>query len=152
MGKFEDLSNLPVNESEKQIANYWDEIGLLEKSISTREGNKRFIFYEGPPTANGKPGIHHVIARALKDAVCRYKTMQGYQVKRKAGWDTHGLPVEIEVEKELNISSKQEIEEYGIAAFNQKCKESVFKYESLWREMTWRMGYLIDMDNLYNPG
>ncbi|HOA39953.1 MAG TPA: isoleucine--tRNA ligase [Halanaerobiales bacterium] len=149
MGKFEDLSNLPVNESEKQIANYWDEIGLLEKSISTREGNKRFIFYEGPPTANGKPGIHHVIARALKDAVCRYKTMQGYQVKRKAGWDTHGLPVEIEVEKELNISSKQEIEEYGIAAFNQKCKESVFKYESLWREMTWRMGYLIDMDNPY---
>ena len=149
MGKFEDLSNLPVNESEKRIADYWDEIGLLEKSISTREGNKRFIFYEGPPTANGKPGIHHVIARALKDAVCRYKTMQGYQVKRKAGWDTHGLPVEIEVEKELNISSKQEIEEYGIAAFNQKCKESVFKYESLWREMTWRMGYLIDMDNPY---
>ena len=116
-------------------------ISLLEKSISTREGNKRFIFYEGPPTANGRPGIHHVISRALKDAVCRYKTMQGYQVKRKAGWDTHGLPVEIEVEKQLNISSKREIEKYGIAEFNEKCRESVFKYESLWREMTKRMGY-----------
>ncbi len=149
MSRFEDLSDLPVHENEKRIADYWDEISLLEKSISTREGNKRFIFYEGPPTANGRPGIHHVISRALKDAVCRYKTMQGYQVKRKAGWDTHGLPVEIEVEKQLNISSKREIEEYGIAEFNEKCRESVFKYESLWREMTKRMGYLIDMDNPY---
>lgn len=149
MSRFEDLSDLPVHENEKRIADYWDEISLLEKSISTREGNKRFIFYEGPPTANGRPGIHHVISRALKDAVCRYKTMQGYQVKRKAGWDTHGLPVEIEVEKQLNISSKREIEEYGIAEFNEKCRESVFKYESLWREMTKSMGYLIDMDNPY---
>ena len=149
MSRFEDLSDLPVHENEKRIADYWDEISLLEKSISTREGNKRFIFYEGPPTANGRPGIHHVISRALKDAICRYKTMQGYQVKRKAGWDTHGLPVEIEVEKQLNISSKREIEEYGIAEFNEKCRESVFKYESLWREMTKSMGYLIDMDNPY---
>ena len=149
MSRFEDFSDLPVHETEKRIADYWDEIGLLDKSISTREGNERFVFYEGPPTANGRPGIHHVISRALKDAVCRYKTMQGYQVKRKAGWDTHGLPVEIEVEKELNISSKREIEEYGIAEFNEKCRESVFKYESLWREMTKRMGYLIDMDDPY---
>ena len=149
MSKFEDLSSLPVSEFEKKIAEYWDHIDLLGKSISMREGKDRFVFYEGPPTANGKPGIHHVISRTLKDAVCRYKTMQGYQVKRKAGWDTHGLPVEIEVEKELKLSSKQEIEEYGIEKFNEKCRESVFRYEGLWREMTKRMGYLIDLDNPY---
>ena len=108
-----------------------------------------FIFYEGPPTANGRPGIHHVIARTLKDSVCRYKTMRGYAVKRKAGWDTHGLPVEIEVEKQLNMSGKQDIEKYGIKEFNEKCRESVFTYESMWREMTKRMGYLIDMNNPY---
>ncbi len=149
MSRFKDLSDLPISENEKQIADYWDEIDLLEKSVSSREGKERFVFYEGPPTANGKPGIHHVIARALKDAVCRYKTMQGYQVKRKAGWDTHGLPVEIEVEKQLNLNNKQEIEDYGISEFNKKCRESVFKYEGLWREMTKRMGYLIDMNNPY---
>ncbi|NLJ78086.1 MAG: isoleucine--tRNA ligase, partial [Tissierellia bacterium] len=110
---------------------------------------KPFVFYEGPPTANGKPGIHHVMSRTLKDLVCRYKTMEGYQVKRKAGWDTHGLPVEIEVEKELDLKNKHEIEEYGIGKFNEKCKESVFRYEKLWREMTDRMAYEIDMDDPY---
>ncbi|MDF3001840.1 MAG: isoleucine-tRNA ligase, partial [Bacillota bacterium] len=101
------------------------------------------------PTANGRPGIHHVIARTLKDSVCRYKTMQGFEVKRKAGWDTHGLPVEIEVEKQLNMSGKQDIEKFGIKEFNLKCKESVFTYERQWREMTKRMGYIIDLDNPY---
>ncbi|MTI61654.1 MAG: isoleucine--tRNA ligase [Firmicutes bacterium] len=149
MSRFEDLSDLPVSENEKQIAEHWDKINLLEKSISSREGKDSFVFYEGPPTANGKPGIHHVIARALKDAVCRYKTMQGYQVRRKAGWDTHGLPVEIEVEKQLDLNNKTEIEDYGIGKFNEKCRESVFKYEGLWREMTKRMGYLIDLDDPY---
>ncbi|NLC43211.1 MAG: isoleucine--tRNA ligase [Clostridiales bacterium] len=149
MGKFKALSNQPVNENEKKVSAFWDEIQILNKSIETREGNKQFVFYEGPPTANGRPGIHHVISRTLKDSVCRYKTMKGYQVKRKAGWDTHGLPVEIEVEKQLGLSSKQEIEEYGIAEFNQKCRESVFTYEKQWREMTKRMGYEIDMDNPY---
>lgn len=132
-----------------KISRYWEEIDLLHKAVETRDENKPYIFYEGPPTANGKPGIHHVMARTLKDLVCRYKTMEGYQVKRKAGWDTHGLPVEIEVEKELNINNKQEIEEYGIEEFNKKCKESVFRYEKLWREMTKRMAYEIDMDNPY---
>lgn len=132
-----------------KISQYWEEIDLLHKAVETRDENKPYIFYEGPPTANGKPGIHHVMARTLKDLVCRYKTMEGYQVKRKAGWDTHGLPVEIEVEKELNINNKQEIEEYGIEEFNKKCKESVFRYEKLWREMTKRMAYEIDMDNPY---
>ena len=112
-------------------------------------GATPFIFYEGPPTANGKPGIHHVMARTLKDSVCRYKTMKGFQVNRKAGWDTHGLPVEIEVEKQLNMSGKQDIEKYGIKEFNQKCRESVFTYTGMWREMSERMGYLVDLDNPY---
>lgn len=149
MAKFKPLSEQPVAQQESAIADLWENRGILNKSVESREGQTPFIFYEGPPTANGKPGIHHVIARTLKDAVCRYKTMQGYQVKRKAGWDTHGLPVEIEVEKQLKLSSKQEIEEYGIAEFNQKCRESVFKYEQMWREMTKRMGYAIDLDHPY---
>ncbi len=149
MSKFKELSNLSVSENEKKISEYWEEIDILQKTIENREGNEPFVFYEGPPTANGRPGIHHVIARALKDAVCRYKTMKGYQVKRKAGWDTHGLPVELEVEKQLDLNNKQEIEEYGIGKFNEKCRESVFKYEGLWREMTKRMAYEVDLDNPY---
>lgn len=147
--KFENLYNGPVAEGEKAIRDYWNEMDLLHRCVDEREDGESFVFYEGPPTANGRPGIHHVIARTLKDYVCRYKTMQGYQVKRKAGWDTHGLPVEIEVEKRLNLSSKQEIEEYGIKEFNEKCRESVFEYESQWRDMTERMAYLIDLDNPY---
>ncbi len=149
MTKFKSLSEQPVAQRDIEMANFWEDRGILNKSVESREGKPSFIFYEGPPTANGKPGIHHVIARTLKDAVCRYKTMQGFQVKRKAGWDTHGLPVEIEVEKQLKLSSKQEIEEYGIAKFNQKCRESVFTYEAQWREMTKRMGYAIDLDHPY---
>lgn len=135
--------------TENTILEYWNEKDIPDKSVSIRTGSPQFVFYEGPPTANGLPGIHHVLSRTLKDAVCRYKTMKGYQVKRKAGWDTHGLPVEIEVEKQLGISSKQEIEEYGIAAFNEKCRESVFAYERQWRKLTERIGYWIDMDNPY---
>ena len=149
MDQFKPLSALGVSENEKKTAEYWEQIGILEKCIALRENSKPFVFYEGPPTANGRPGIHHVISRTLKDSVCRYKTMQGYQVKRKAGWDTHGLPVEIEVEKELNLHNKQEIEEYGIRNFNEKCRESVFKYEQQWREMTQRMAYEIDLDHPY---
>ncbi|MBM7615191.1 isoleucine--tRNA ligase [Alkaliphilus hydrothermalis] len=149
MEKYKALSNQPIAQREGAIANQWDQNDILEKSISTRENGKSFVFFEGPPTANGRPGIHHVIARTLKDSVCRYKTMTGHQVKRKAGWDTHGLPVEIEVEKQLKLSSKQEIEDYGIDKFNEKCRESVFTYEKAWREMTKRMGYSIDLDNPY---
>ncbi len=143
------LSEKPIAELQMEQAEKWEKDDLLEKCVTTREGNPSFIFYEGPPTANGRPGIHHVIARTLKDSVCRYKTMKGYAVKRKAGWDTHGLPVEIEVEKQLGMSGKQDIEKYGIKEFNEKCKESVFTYESMWRNMTKRMGYLIDLDNPY---
>ena len=109
---------------------------FLSKCMSQQERVCRhFNFYEGPPTANGKPGIHHVMARTLKDSVNRYKTMQGYQVQRKAGWDTHGLPVEIEVEKQLNMSGKQDIEKYGIKEFNEKCRESVFTYTDMWEQI-----------------
>ncbi|MTI65775.1 MAG: isoleucine--tRNA ligase [Firmicutes bacterium] len=149
MKKFDSLNNLKIKENEKEISKFWEEIDILKRSIETREGNESFVFYEGPPTANGRPGIHHVIARTLKDTVCRYKTMKGYQVKRKAGWDTHGLPVEIEVEKRLNLNNKQEIEDYGIDKFNEKCRESVFEYEGQWKEMTKRMAYEVDLENPY---
>ena len=149
MKLFKDISKADYKNNEHEVSKYWEEIDLLEKSIETRKDKPSYVFYEGPPTANGRPGIHHVISRTLKDSVCRYKTMQGYKVKRKAGWDTHGLPVEIEVEKQLGLSTKQQIEEYGIAEFNKKCRESVFTYEALWREMTERMAYLIDLDNPY---
>ncbi|MBN2795463.1 MAG: isoleucine--tRNA ligase [Clostridia bacterium] len=146
---YQELSNKKIYETEKAIAQYWDDIDLLQLSMDERPEEKNFVFYDGPPTANGKPGIHHVISRALKDSVCRYKTMNGYHVKRKAGWDTHGLPVEIEVEKKLNLNNKSEIENYGLANFNDKCRSSVFEYEESWREMTKRMAYLIDLDNPY---
>ena len=149
MKKFEALSNQPVKDREKEISEYWNEIDLLHKSVDTRDEDKPFVFYEGPPTANGKPGIHHVMARTLKDLTCRYKTMEGYQVKRKAGWDTHGLPVEIEVEKKLELKDKHDIEKYGLEKFNEECRKSVFQYEKLWRDMTERMAYLIDLDNPY---
>ncbi len=146
---YKELSKRSVAENEKLVREYWEDIDLLKLSVDTREGKPAFIFYEGPPTANGKPGIHHVLARALKDSVCRIKTMQGYQVKRKAGWDTHGLPVEIEVEKRLNLNDKTAIEAYGIENFNHQCRASVFEYEDSWREMTKKMAYLIDLDHPY---
>ena len=146
---FEKLSDKPVAEVQKEQVKEWNEEDLLARCVNEREGAEPFVFYEGPPTANGKPGIHHVMARTLKDSINRYKTMKGYQVKRKAGWDTHGLPVEIEVEKELGMTGKQDIEKYGIKEFNEKCRESVFKYTGLWREMSERMAYMADMDNPY---
>ena len=150
MSKFREVDpKRPVNESENAVLQYWRDNDIATKSVTEREGKPEFIFYEGPPTANGRPGIHHVLSRMLKDIACRYKTMQGYQVRRKAGWDTHGLPVEIEVEKKLGLSSKPEIEEYGIEAFNKQCRESVFSYLKEWRELTERIGYWIDMDRPY---
>lgn len=146
---FEKLSEKPVADVQNEQVQLWKNEDILHKCVTAREGKPKYVFYEGPPTANGKPGIHHVMARTLKDSVCRYKTMKGFQVNRKAGWDTHGLPVEIEVEKQLNMSGKQDIEKYGIKEFNQKCKESVFTYTGMWREMTERMGYMVDLDNPY---
>ena len=146
---FEKLSDKPVAEVQKEQVKEWNEEDLLKRCVSEREGATPFVFYEGPPTANGKPGIHHVMARTLKDSINRYKTMKGFQVKRKAGWDTHGLPVEIEVEKQLGMTGKQDIEKYGIKEFNEKCRESVFKYTDMWRDMSERMAYMADMDNPY---
>jgi len=134
---------------ELRIRKHWEDTQTHKKSIENREGAERYVFFEGPPTANGMPGIHHVMARTLKDTICRYKTMQGFQVKRKAGWDTHGLPVEIEVEKQLGLKDKKEVENYGLEKFNKKCKESVFSYEKEWRDMTVKMGYWIDLENPY---
>ena len=134
---------------EKRLLAYWDGNGVFEKSVSLRAGRPQFTFYEGPPTANGRPGIHHVMARTLKDMICRYKTMQGFQVPRKAGWDTHGLPVEIEVEKMLGLKHKDEIVEYGIARFNEECRKSVWKYKTEWEEMTRLMGYWVDLAHPY---
>ncbi|MGE5431650.1 MAG: isoleucine--tRNA ligase [Syntrophomonadaceae bacterium] len=137
------------SEIEERILKFWQDNNIFEKSVSTRSDNKPFTFYEGPPTANGKPGIHHVMARTLKDLVCRYKTLQGFQVHRKAGWDTHGLPVEIEVEKQLGIKNKSEIKDYGVEKYNKACRDSVFTYTDLWERMTTRMGYWIRLDNAY---
>ncbi len=147
--QFKELSNEPIKDREHEMSEYWKEIDLLHKSVDTRDPKKPYVFFEGPPTANGKPGIHHVMGRTLKDLQCRYKTMEGYQVKRKAGWDTHGLPVEIEVEKKLGLKNKHDIETFGIEKFNHECRESVFTYEKLWRDMTERMAYMIDLDNPY---
>ncbi|MGE5557605.1 MAG: isoleucine--tRNA ligase [Bacillota bacterium] len=150
MGKFHEVdTRSPLAKKEEEILQYWLSEKIPDLSVTAREGCPRFVFYEGPPTANGKPGIHHVLSRTLKDTVCRYKTMQGFQVDRKAGWDTHGLPVEIEVEKQLGLSSKQQIEDYGMEAFNKKCRESVFAYEKEWRRMTERIAYWLDMDHPY---
>jgi isoleucyl-tRNA synthetase len=149
LAQFKTLIEGKIGEREDVISKQWEAMNLLQKTIDNREGQENFVFYEGPPTANGRPGIHHVLARTLKDTVCKYKVMDGYRVIRKGGWDTHGLPVEIEVEKQLGLSSKLEIEAYGIDKFNEKCKESVFNYESQWKEMSRKMGYFIDMEDPY---
>jgi isoleucyl-tRNA synthetase len=134
---------------ESEILEFWERTRAFERSVEDRAGGKRFVFYEGPPTANGMPGVHHVIARLCKDIICRYKTMCGYHVVRKAGWDTHGLPVEIEVEKQLGFAHKDEIEAYGIGKFNAQCRESVFKYEKEWVRFTKRIGYWLDLEHPY---
>lgn len=139
--------NLP--DIEKKVLEFWKKNNIFEKSLKSREGRKPFRFFEGPPTANGRPGIHHVLARAFKDVIPRYKTMRGNFVSRKAGWDTHGLPVEIQVEKELGLKSKKDIEKYGIAEFNKKCKESVWRYKDEWERLTERIGFWLDLKNPY---
>src|SRR4030042_1758623 len=140
---------LNISEVEKKILEFWQKNKVFKKSLEKKSPKGDFVFYEGPPTANGKPGIHHVLARIFKDLIPRYKTMQGFYVERKAGWDTHGLPVELEVEKELGLKSKKEIEDYGIDKFNKKCKESVWKYKEEWEKMTERIGFWIDMEHPY---
>ncbi|QIN80068.1 isoleucine--tRNA ligase [Rubrobacter marinus] len=134
---------------EEEMLGLWREIGAFEKSVESRPEDNPFVFYEGPPTANGRPGFHHALARAFKDLVPRYKTMQGFRVERKGGWDCHGLPVELQVEKELGLSGKGDVERYGIEEFNRLCRESVFRYVEEWREMSARLGFWVDMDDAY---
>ena len=136
-------------EREKEVLSFWKENDIFSKTIENRKGNEVFTFFDGPPTANGRPHVGHVLTRAIKDLIPRYKTMKGYNVLRKAGWDTHGLPVELEVEKSLGIDGKNEIENYGIDKFNEKCKESVWKYKSEWEQMSNSIGYWADMENPY---
>lgn len=136
-------------QKEEQVLSFWQDNAIFEKTLDKENTQGEFVFYEGPPTANGTPGIHHLEARAFKDIIPRYKTMRGYHVRRKGGWDTHGLPVELQVEKELGLKSKKEVEQYGVAAFNKKCKESVWRYLDLWNEFTYRIGYWVDQKNPY---
>src|SRR3569832_208181 len=134
---------------EEEILAFWREHDIFQKSLTKDAPKGEFIFYEGPPTANGRPGIHHLESRAFKDAIPRYRTMAGFHVRRKAGWDTHGLPVELEVEKEIGSKHKKDIEAYGIAKFNQKCKESVLRYISEWKDFTDRIGFWVDHNDTY---
>lgn len=147
--KYQEFSGLNLPAIEKEILSNWTENEAFEKSVSLREGAEPFVFYEGPPSANGMPGIHHVISRTLKDLVCRYKTMQGFQVKRKGGWDTHGLPVELGVEKELGITKEDIGKKITVEEYNQKCREAVLRFKSQWDDLTRKMGYWVDLNDPY---
>jgi len=144
-----DQEKSEVVKREEAILSFWKDKNIFEKSLEKPSPKGEFVFFEGPPTANGKPGVHHMESRSFKDAIPRYKTMRGYAVPRRAGWDTHGLPVELEVEKELGFKGKKDIEAYGVAAFNKKCRESVMKYIEEWSRFTSRIGYWVDQDKAY---
>ena len=149
MNKFKSLKKGNIYEVEQSILKDWQEEDILNKTIENRKDSENFVFYDGPATANGMPGVHHMVAKLLKDTFCKYKTMKGYKVYRKVGWDTHGLPVELAVEKQLGFSNKQDIEKYGIEAFNKKCREDVMKNESAFSKLTNEMGQFIDLKNPY---
>ena len=149
MKKFKEYSNFNLSNINKEVLQKWQNDDLFHKSIETREGSPRFIFFEGPPSANGMPGIHHVMARTIKDTFCRYKTMQGFQVKRKAGWDTHGLPVELGVEKMLGITKEDIGKKISVDEYNAACRQEVMKYTKEWTSLTEKMGYWVDLENPY---
>ena len=147
--RFPEYKGLDLSKVNKVILKVWDENRTFEKSIRQRDAKGEFVFYEGPPSANGIPGIHHVMARAIKDAICRYKTQCGYEVKRKAGWDTHGLPVELGVEKALGITKEDIGTKISVEDYNKACKKDVMKYTDLWEDLTRKMGYWVDMNDPY---
>jgi isoleucyl-tRNA synthetase len=149
MSKYKEYKQLDLPVVADEVLKYWEENDIFAQSIDSREGNKPFVFYEGPPSANGMPGIHHVMGRAIKDIFCRYKTQKGFQVKRKAGWDTHGLPVELGVEKELGITKEDIGKTISVEAYNKACRETVLKYTDVWNDLTKKMGYWVDMENPY---
>ena len=147
--RYREFSQLNLPAMEQEILDSWNTDKAFEKSISLREGARPFVFYEGPPSANGMPGIHHVIGRTLKDLVCRYKTMKGFQVSRKAGWDTHGLPIELGVEKELGITKEDIGKKISVEEYNLKCREAVMRYKNQWDDLTTKMGYWVNLDDPY---
>ena len=142
-------TDLNFVDREKEVLKFWNDEKIFQKSVEENEGKPSYVFYDGPPTANGKPHIGQVLTRVIKDLVPRYWTMKGYEVPRKAGWDTHGLPVEIEVEKILGLDGKEQIEAYGMAPFIEKCKESVWKYKGMWEDFSDTVGFLADMEHPY---
>ncbi len=146
---YQEYKKLDLSNIGKEVRKYWEENGIFEKSLKTREGHKPFVFYEGPPSANGMPGIHHVMARAIKDIFCRYKTLKGFYVKRKAGWDTHGLPIEISTEKTLGITKEDIGKNISVEDYNKACRKEVMKYKDQWDDLTKRMGYWVDLDDPY---
>ena len=150
MPKFKDVNpRADLVAQELEILEFWEKNKIFQKSLKQRESGKRYVFFEGPPTANAKPGIHHVESRAFKDLWPRFKTMQGFLVERKAGWDTHGLPVELAIEKKLGLANKSDIEKYGIAKFNAEAQKSVWEFKEIWDQSTKRLGFWLDLDNPY---
>ena len=147
--KFTEYNQFDLSQINKEVLKKWDENSVFQKSLSTREGCPTFVFYEGPPSANGMPGIHHVMARTIKDIFCRYKTMKGFHVKRKAGWDTHGLPVELGVEKSLGITKEDIGKTISVADYNAACRKDVMKFTREWEDLTHKMGYWVDMKEPY---
>ncbi|RYF82088.1 MAG: isoleucine--tRNA ligase, partial [Chitinophagaceae bacterium] len=147
--RYKEFKHLNLPAIEKEVLDRWQREQAFQKSVEVREGAQPFAFYEGPPSANGMPGIHHVISRTLKDLVCRYKTMQGFKVERKGGWDTHGLPVELGVEKELGITKEDIGKKISVEEYNQKCREAVLRYKDKWDDLTTKMGYWVDLQNPY---
>ena len=147
--EFKTYKGLNLPNLAEDVLSFWEEESIFEKSISSREGATPFVFFEGPPSANGLPGVHHVLARAIKDIFPRYKTMKGFQVKRKAGWDTHGLPIELGVEKELGITKEDIGEKISVEDYNSACRKAVMRYTDVWNNLTKRIGYWVDMEDPY---
>ncbi|HMQ89119.1 MAG TPA: class I tRNA ligase family protein, partial [Flavilitoribacter sp.] len=146
---YKEFRNLQLPEIDQEILKFWEDNGIFEKSVEQRDPENSFVFYEGPPSANGKPGIHHVISRTIKDLFCRYHSMKGQRVERKGGWDTHGLPIELSVEKELGITKEDIGTKITVEEYNRKCRETVMRYKDLWDDLTVKMGYWVDLDHPY---
>ena len=146
---FKEYKRLNLSQIAKEVLTDWESNHSFKKSIDLRQGAPKFVFYEGPPSANGMPGIHHVMARSIKDIFCRYKTLKGFQVHRKAGWDTHGLPIELSVEKELGITKEDIGKSISVEDYNKACKKAVMRYTDVWNDLTKKMGYWVDMENPY---
>ena len=147
--KFKEYNKFNLSDVNKEVLKRWDAENVFDKSIKERDGAPTFVFYEGPPSANGMPGIHHVLARSIKDIICRYKTMKGYKVLRKAGWDTHGLPVELGVEKSLGITKEDIGKKISVDEYNATCRKEVMKYTKEWEDLTRKIGYWVDMKDPY---